>query len=278
MSGLSLGGGRLYVGMKVRFQNNKTGKNLAVMPDDVGRPHGQVHANGGGGPHALFTVESNRGHLQFKNDSGHYLACKEQGLKAGGGGKWCDFTIIEKDGDHVLIKSPHGDWGVGFEDEGNARDPSKCKAGNKAQFRVLHENPVIAAGQTIRLVNKFTGKNLAIMPDDSGPRKQVHGWGGPGPHAKFTVEENRGHFQFKNEGGHYLAIKKRDGGLLASGGGGKWCDFNVVMQEDGNVYLQAANTEPAGLQWRVGFNDNGIARDPNDTKDGAHGQFTVLFE
>jgi hypothetical protein len=95
----------------------------------------QVHGHGGAGPHASFTVESCRGHLQFKNDSGSYLACQDGELKKGGGGKWCDFAVKDKDG-HLVIRSVHGNWGVGFETNGEAKPADKTGEGQFGQFAI----------------------------------------------------------------------------------------------------------------------------------------------
>ena len=121
-------GSGLEVGKKYRFEHKVSHKNVAV------KPNGEVNAHGGNGDHATFTVESKRGALQFKNDKGNYLACQNGTMKSGGGGKWCDFVVREHHG-HVLIRSSHGDHGVGFEENGEVRESPKVKEGDKAQFK-----------------------------------------------------------------------------------------------------------------------------------------------
>jgi len=121
-------GSGLEVGKKYRLEHKVSQKNVAVKPD------GNVHAHGGNGDHATFTVESKRGALQFKNDKGNYLACQNGNMKSGGGGKWCDFVVTEHHG-HILIRSSHGDHGVGFEENGDVRESDKVKKGDKAQFK-----------------------------------------------------------------------------------------------------------------------------------------------
>jgi len=122
------GGGPLQVGRKYHLQHKSTRKNVAVMPN------GRVHATGGSGAHATFTVEANRGAIQFKNDKGNYLACQNGNMKSGGGGKWCDFTVRPHEG-HILIRSSHGDHGVGFEPNGEVRESHHVKHGDLAQFQ-----------------------------------------------------------------------------------------------------------------------------------------------
>ena len=188
---------------QVRFQNASSGKNVAVMDD------GRVHGHGDVGPFAHFTVESARGHLQFKNGSGSYLAIKSGELAKGGGGKWCDFNVVAAANGAVNLRSAHGDWGVGFNDNGEIRDPKVVKAGKHGQFNLLF----MVAGDKFHFRSKKSGKNVAVMPNG-----KIHGHGGTAAHASFTVETARGHFQFKNGSDGYLAIKDNE---LARGGGGR---------------------------------------------------------
>ena len=125
--------GSLQVGRKYHFEGGKSGKMMAVMPD------GKVHGHGGRGKHATWTVEANRGAVQFKNDSGSYLACQDGRMKKGGGGKWCDFHVRDHAG-HILIRSAHGDFGVGFEPNGEVRDSSHVKEGHMYGFRCFWFN------------------------------------------------------------------------------------------------------------------------------------------
>ena len=185
-------------------------------------------------------------------------AIKNGELSKGGGGKWCDFNVVASVNGAVNLRSPHGDWGVGFDGDGSIRDPKVVKGGAHGQFKLLF----FIKGQPIRFGCKKSGKNVAVMPNG-----KVHGHGGTAEHATFTVETARGHFQFLNGSGGYLAIKN---GELARGGGGKWCDFSVLGAEHGHVNLRSPHGD-----WGVGFDDAGEARDPAVTKTGGHGQFVV---
>jgi hypothetical protein len=123
----------LKVGEKYHLEGVRSGQNVAVMPD------GRVHAHGGRGDHATWTVHGNRGHIQLKNDSGSFLAIGDNGvLRKGVGGKWCDFIVTEHEGCVLIRSAQNNNRGVGFDETGEIRDPSLVRDGNMAKFNVIN--------------------------------------------------------------------------------------------------------------------------------------------
>ena len=193
------------------------------------------------------------------------LACSK-----GGGGKWCDFHVKEISEGVVALRSVHGDWGVGFRDDGTPKPADNVGEGPGGQLVVIPAGP-FEAGKKYRLRNVKTGKNVAVMPEDKhGVKDMVHAHGGAGPHATLTVSTLRGAYQFKADSGRFLACKEHDGSWIRAGGGGNKCDFAIVPH-DGNFLIRSVHNE----EWGIAFNEDGDAKaNPATVKQGKMAQFS----
>lgn len=97
-------------------------------------------------------------------------------------------------------------------------------------------------GGKIHLENVHTNRNLRIKGNG-----QIDAQGGNGGPATWTVHRFGNHFKFKNQAGHYLAIK---GDSVCSGGGGGKCEL-VLQPHNGNWVIRSRDNR-AGIAFPDG--------------------------